>query len=132
MEQLIADFNRSTILTFANHTHYDLIYDAGGVFTRTPIAKGSIIGEVYGARAYIWEIDHSDYLIIDQDFVLDTSQLPIPRPILSMVREENSTNHMANCTIVTSEDGTRFHLQATADIGTNCELVYYILGHMYL
>lgn len=127
MEQLIASFNRA--VSISTSTPIQLVLEDGGVVTYSPISRGTVIGEVYGTPAYIWELDHSDYIIIDQDYVLDTSTLPSPRSILTMVREENNTHNMGNCTIntVTFAEGHRFFMQATSDIMPGSELVYYIL-----
>lgn len=131
MNDLIAEFNRVTALTVVNPTPYALVLQYGGVYSESYIPKGTVLGEVFGTQAYIWEIDHGDYMMVDQDYVLDTSELKAPRSILTFVREENSTNNMANCTIVTT-DGPRFFLQTTSDIPIGAEVVYFILGHMYI
>jgi hypothetical protein len=131
MEELIASFNKATCLTYHNPTGFDLVVEGWAVYTRSYIPEHTIIGEIFGEQRYIWEMNHSDYVIVDQDYVLDTSTLPSPRSIVTMVREENATNNMANCTVVTC-DGPRFFLQATKDILPDTELVYYVLGHMYI
>lgn len=131
MEQLIADFNRITSLTVSNPTPFDLRLEDGGVVTYSYIPRDCIIGEIKGDPSYIWELDHSDYMIVAEEYVLDMSRSQLPRSILTMVREENASTNMGNCTIV-SCDGPRFFLQATTNIVATSELVYYTLGHMYI
>lgn len=131
MEQLIADFNRVTSLSVSNPTPFDLRLEDGGVVTYSYIPCNCIIGEIQGDPAYIWELNHSDFMIVSEEYVLDMSRSSFPRSILTMVREENASTNMANCTIV-SCDGPRFFLQATKNIVATSELVYYDLGHMYI
>lgn len=131
MEQLITDFNRVTCLSVSNPTPFDLRLEDGGVVTYSYIPRDCIIGEIKGRPAYIWELDHSDFMIVAEEYVLDMSRCPAPRSILTFMREENASVNMANCTVVTTEDH-RFFLQATTNIVATSELVYYVLGHMYI
>ena len=131
MEQLIADFNRVTSLSVSNPTPFDLRLEDGGVVTYSYIPRDCIIGEIKGEPSYIWELKHSDYMIVASEYVLDMSRSPCPRSILTLVREENASSNAANCTIV-SCDGPRFFLQATKNIVATSELVYFDLGHMYI
>lgn len=132
MDDLIEDFSRSLTLSVYDPTPFSLIYQYKSVYTYSYINKGTIIGEIVGKPAYIWEIDHSDYIIIDQDYVLDvSSSCNGRRSVLTLVREENDSNNAANCTIVsTTEDTPRFFLQATTNITPDTELVYYVLRFM--
>lgn len=106
----------------------------GGVYCATPIPAGMIIGEVRGEPKYIWEIDHERFVIVDKEYVIDVSS---EHSVVSRIREENATMNRANCTIVSvvgdSESGeASFFFQTVADIPEYTELVYYVIGHMYL
>jgi hypothetical protein len=134
MDGLIAQFSRSTTLHFYNPTQFELEFYNEGVHTHNRIPADTVVGEIEGDPAYIWDISHNDYIIVGEDFVLDCSKLT-PRPILTMVREENSTNEYANCMIVSVVNErtgyTKFFLKTIADVWEGTELVYTVDEYMY-
>lgn len=104
----------------------------GGVYCAAPIPAGTMIGEVRGEPKYIWEIDHDRYVIVDEDYILDVTT---EYDVVSRIREENATANGANCTVVSvaGDNGQNsFFFQAVTDIPAYTELVYYVIGHMYL
>ncbi len=130
MEDLIAEFNRATVLQWYNPTHFNLeVAVGGGVLTNSFIKNGTVIGEIEGEPMYIWDMNHHDYIIVGDEFVLDVSRQS-PRNILSYVREENQSNSPNNCiieTVVQVHTGdTRFFLQSIRDIHIGEELVYLV------
>lgn len=109
---------------------YPLRYDNGAVLTTTFIPNAACIGEMVGNQAYIWEMHHSEYIFIDDDLVLDVSAI-IPRPILSLMKDDNQSDLAPNCTIQIKEHcdsagryKLSFWLLATRPIFPNEELVY--------
>lgn len=97
----------------------------GGIYTYSFIRCGTILGEIRGYPAYIWEMFHSHYMIVDRDYVIDVLD---EYSILGYIREENATNNVGNCTIVSTDEETpRFYIQATRDIVATSEMVYYVL-----
>lgn len=128
MEELCADFARSTQLQVYNSTPFQLYLGVGGgVFAGERFLAYTCIGEIVGLPAYIWDLDHHDYLIVDDEYVLDVSLLS-PRSILTWMREENQTDSLSNCVIrmevneKTQE--SRFFLWTTKRIDVDEELVY--------
>ncbi len=132
MEQLIADFNRSTVLQWYNPTFFHLdLQPQGGVITESRIPANTRIGELEGEPMYIWDMTHNDYIIVGDEFVLDISKQH-PRSILNYVREENQSGNPNNCVVVTvcnHETGeTRFFLDSIYNIEPGQELVYAVEG----
>lgn len=144
MDDLIAQLQRSLVITVVNNTSYDLYTTVDvsslqssehvGVFTRSFIAKGAMIGELLGDPMYIWDMKHNDFIIVGEEFVLDMSNQN-PRTILSYLREDNQSPYRSNCIIsqhVCYETGdTRFFLVAMNDIHPQEELVYTVTDFMY-
>ena len=128
MEELCSDFARSTQLQIHNPTSFQLYLNVGGgVFSSQQLFAHTCIGEIEGVPMYIWDVDHNDYMIVDDEFVVDVSQT-CPRSILTWVRDENQSDAVANCVIrmdvneTTRE--TRFFLWTTARLDEGDELVY--------
>lgn len=130
MDSLINDFARLLQPLFYRG-------ESGGVYCRERIPTGTVLCEVVGTRRYIWEIEHTEYVIIDRDYVMDIRGIRSDgacRTILSAIREENATASGANCTISVIEDegakgaeGARFFIRATRDIEPGEEIVYYVV-----
>lgn len=132
MEQLIADFNRATVLQWYNPTFFHLHPDPdGGVITQSRIVAGTRIGQLEGEPMYIWDMAHNDYIIVGDEFVLDISK-QFPRNILHYVREENQSGNISNCVIVTecneTTGETKFYLDSCRNIEPGEELVYIVQG----
>lgn len=105
----------------------------GGVYCKEFIPAGTVLCEVLGVRSYIWEINHTEYVIVDRDYVVDirgNKHDGACGTILSAIREENATDNGANCTIeIIDSEGTtepRFFIRATRDIEPGTEIVYYV------
>lgn len=135
LEELIADFNRATVLHWYNPTPFHLsVQNGGGVITHSFIPKNTTIGEIEGEPMYIWDMTHYEYIIVGDEYVLDVSKQS-PRSILSYIREENQTDLPNNCTIITTNDyntgNTRFFLQSIRDIQIDEELVYFVPSDIY-
>lgn len=136
MDQLCADFVRSTQLRVYNPTPFHLyLGNDGGVFSDQSIPSYTCIGEIHGEPMYIWDMSHQDYIIVGEEFVLDVSKL-VPRPILSWLREDNQSDMMSNCVINTEFDYNtgdyRFFLFTTAPINEGDELVYSVIDFRYM
>lgn len=126
MEQLIADFQKVATLTIVNNTLYQLYYDGTGVMSVDYIAKGSYIGEIPGVPQYIWDISHTEYVLVDEDMVLDVSMNR--QSILTYLREDSQSENVANCQIIVEHDDqqkeTRVFVVATENIVPGQEIVY--------
>lgn len=131
MDALCADFEMATQLRFYNPTYFNLYIDPGddgkGVYTDQFIPSNTCIGEIEGEPAYIWDIRHTRYLIVDDDFVLDVSKLN-PKPVFAWLREDNESDSFANCIIqcqTNHETGeNKFYLWSISPISQGQELVY--------
>lgn len=144
MDDIISQLQRSLVINIVNNTPYDLYTNVDvsslqssehvGVFTRSYIAKGSVIGEITGDPMYVWDVPHNDFIIVGEEFVLDMSK-QVPRTILSYLREDNQSPYRSNCIIsqqVCYRTGdTRFFLVAMSEIHPLEELVYTVTDFMY-
>jgi hypothetical protein len=134
IDDLIEDFNRAACVSVFNQTRYDLYLENGGVFTGSYIPANVCIGQIHGDPMYIWDIDHREFIIISDDFVLDVSKMS-PRPILTWIREDNQTYHEANCSIEVRQCEltcqTEIYLYSQKMIYPGDELVYKIIGRFY-
>jgi hypothetical protein len=129
MDQLIADFQRATYVEPYNDSVYGLAYDPSvrGVRALETIPAGSCIGEIMGEPKYVWDVTHSEFIFIDNDMIVDVSGCT-PRPVLTMIQENNQTANPVNCSIVVEQDQfrceTRVYVYATRQIDEGQELVY--------
>lgn len=71
-------------------------------------------------------MQHADYIIIDDDYVIDTSSCD-HKYILSLIREDNQTMNPINCSIIV--DDNRVFLVAITNIMPGSELVYTIRNY---
>lgn len=137
MDQLCADFVRSTQLRVYNPTpfHLHIGPDGSGVIAGQNIPAYTCVGEIEGEPMYIWDMTHQDYVIVGEEFVLDVSKLS-PRPILAWLREENQTDMMNNCVINTefnqSTGEHKFYLFTTVPVNEGDELVYSVIDYRYM
>lgn len=135
MDDLLFEFQRCATLSMYNPTPFHLeMKIGGGVITKQCLPQSVTLGEVHGIPTYIWDITHTDYMIVADEFVLDVSQ-QYPRPILTYVREEQSTESFANCLLITEScehTGTnRFFLRTIREIQPGEELVYITMDYPY-
>lgn len=129
VDVLAAEFARASSLSHVNDTLFSLEYDPVErmVVSRQFIPKGTRIGYVAGIPTYIWDITHAEYMFVNDEQVLDVSNL-YPRPITTMIRNENDTWNHANSIMYVENDDDRHEtmvsLYATADIRPGDEIVY--------
>jgi hypothetical protein len=124
MDHLSEAFARLSVLRSSSAVS---VYQGGdgGVYCGAPIAAGTVLGRIRGRPAYIWELEHERYMIVDRDYVLDVSGATAPEDWVTWVREENATWSATNCEIATDDDGATFFLRAKADVPAHTELVYF-------
>lgn len=118
-------FSKSANITVENNTPYELYLNETGLCSGQILEQGLIIGEIYGDMAYIWELDHIDFIILDNDFVLDVKKYK--KHILTYIREDNETSNLNNCCIqmMTDEKNiSRFYIITEKIIMPHEELVY--------
>lgn len=144
MDEIISQLQRSLVINIVNNTPFDIYTNVDvstlqssehvGVFTRSFIAKGTVIGEIVGDPMYVWDMSHNDFIIVGEEFVLDMSK-QVPRTVLSYLREDNQSPYKSNCIIsqhVCYQTGdTKFFLVAMSDIHPSEELVYTVTDFMY-
>ena len=115
----------ASAISVKNPTQIALYVKNNALYANQVIMENTIIGEIYGDPAYIWEIQHNHYILINNDMVLDI--LRYMDSVISYVREENQTYQMSNCYIrmITEKDcTTRFFLITKGMIMPHEELVY--------
>jgi len=100
IDQLAAQFGKTTSINIINNTPYHLFYDdeMNSVKSEEYIMEGSKIGIVPGDPKYIWEISHSEYMFVNDEYIVDVSNL-YPRPLITYIRNENESWTRANCII---------------------------------
>ena len=129
IDQLAADLHRGTTLQWKNTTKFKLEYreDSGGVMSGEFIPKGTKIGVVPGTPTYVWDITHAHYMFVNDDQVLDVGHVH-PRPLITMIRNENDTWSKTNCTMLVEHDDVCHNsyvvMYACEDIFVGDELVY--------
>lgn len=125
IDNLADRFSNSMIITLYNPTHYQLFICNEGLYTQELIKANTILGELNGIPTYIWEIRHNNYIIIDDELILDVQNCK--GNMLNHVREENLTNNPSNCCIFMrheKDNSSKFYLVCTKDIAINDEIVY--------
>ena len=129
MDDLGACFLRSVSIVGHNNRgcYYNLEYDpeSGRVISATTVLKGAVLGALYGTPRYIWEVNHSEYIFVDEDLIVDVSH-EVPRQILSLMRDDNQSDQPSNCEVRVEhlEDIMHFSVVATRNICPGDELVY--------
>jgi len=103
--------------------------DPPGVFSGCRIARGAILGELAGTPRDIYEIRHTEYMILTESCVLDLRSDPErscehERSVLTWITEDNCTFAEVNCRILRDVREDRFYMQAIAEIRRNAQLVY--------
>lgn len=134
MDMLIATFHRSVAVDHENGSPFLLaISECGGVIAHEHIPVGSCIGELAGTPCYIWDIHHTEYIIVGEDMVLDLAHTR--RTVLSFVREENETSSPCNCRVAIESDvhmsKHRCFVYALRAIQPGEELVYAVDPYTY-
>lgn len=126
MDDLIDAFNRGANVETVDKA---VLVD-GKVFAQIFIPACTSIGQLPGVPAYIWEMHHPHYIFIDDDRVLDVSQLE-PRPTLSFIRDDDESDAAANCVVDIRETygpdvyTLSFWLMSTRPILPGEEIVYH-------
>jgi hypothetical protein len=103
--------------------------DPPGVFSGCRIARGAILGELAGTPRDIYEIRHTEYMILTESCVLDLRSDPErscehERSVLTWIAEDNCTFADVNCRILRDVREDRFYMQAIAEIARGAQLVY--------
>jgi len=103
--------------------------DPPGVFSGRDIARGTILGEIAGTPRDIYDIRHTEYMMLTDSCMLDLRADPeqsceAERSILTWITEDNCTFAEVNCRILRDVSQDRFYMQAIADIPSNTQLVY--------
>jgi hypothetical protein len=132
MDELASMFMSANSISLYNPSHYNLYMMQGALFTSDPIHANSIIGEICGDRAYIWELNHDNYLLVNDELVLDIHRYM--SNMLSHVREENQTSAHSNCHIhmVSDTNGTiKFYLVCNRPIPPHTEVVYNVFDFVH-
>lgn len=121
----LVDMFAASAIAVNNPTSFSLYVKNNALYTNQVIMENMVVGEIHGDPGYIWEIQHNQYILINNDMVLDV--LRYMNTILSYVREENQSYQMSNCYIrmITEKDcTTRFFLITKSAIMPHEELVY--------
>lgn len=103
--------------------------DPPGVFSGCRIARGAILGELAGTPRDIYDIRHTEYMMLTDSCMLDLRADPErscehERSVLTWVTEDNSTFAEVNCRILRDLSEDKFYMQAIADIARGEQLVY--------
>lgn len=135
IEQLAAQFGKTTTINIINTSPYYLKYndEEQKVISNEWIYEGSRIGIIPGEPKYIWEISHSEYMFVNDEYIMDVSNL-YPRPLITYIRNENESWTRANCIIKLENDneGNPIVAMYTIDkIYPNDELVYTVENCRY-
>lgn len=125
IDELSECFSNSAIITLHNPSPYKLYVSNRALHTQGSLEAQTVVGELTGNPAYIWETRHNEYILIEDELVLDVQQHKTN--MLNHVREENWSENLSNCYIrmrVSQNGDTRFYLVTKADIYPHQELVY--------
>lgn len=127
IDELTESLSNTVIISLHNPSPYHLYMNNRALYTEGLICGEMVIGEITGNQVYIWETQHNEYILIENELVLDIQQNK--KNMLNHVREENCSNNPSNCYIhmVVRKDGsTHFYLCTKQDIFPHEELVYSI------
>lgn len=134
MEQLAALMSRALHVSHKETgSVFDIRYDGEtrSVYSMEHIPRDTCIGFLEGSPMYIWDISHSEYIFVEEDLVLDMSEVS-PRSILSFMHCEDETDNEANCVVVVDHNHvtceTRFFVKTICDIYPGHEVVYSVDG----
>ena len=122
---LTDSFSKSLNINVKNNTPYNLYLQNGSLYSGQIIKENTVIGEINGYPCYIWEINHNDYIIIDNEMILNTQIYK--EDIVSYVREENETSNISNCFIkmyINQYGNKKFYL-VTKSVILPCEEIVY-------
>lgn len=116
------NINSSTFSTI----NTDILYlHSDGLYTSQFVAANTIIGELTGKPTYVWDVKDTNYVIIDDDMVLDIGEYQ--SNIVNHVQEENCTINPSNSYVSMSllkDGGSRFYLITNQNIMPFREIVY--------
>lgn len=113
------------IMPPVNPTPYNIYLKEGGLYSAQIIPPNTIIGELVGDPDYIWNVKHNNYIIIDDELVLDVSRYN--SNMLTYVREENLTSNLSNtfiCMKLNKNGQMEFKLVTKSAILPDDEIVY--------
>lgn len=108
-DALLSAFSKGIQINIPNDSYFSLEYNehTQQVIAKQFIPAGTCLGQIYGEPTYIWDICHSDYMFVDEDMVLDVSK-NVPRTMLTLIRDDNQTDHPKNCVIYVEQDDRTF------------------------
>lgn len=100
-----------------------------GVYSGGWIPRDAVLGEIEGTPRDIYEIHHTEYMLLTDSCVLDLRSDPArscrdERALLSWANEDNETFAAVNCRLVREVRANRFYLQAVRDIAPDDAIVY--------
>lgn len=125
MDEFTEVFNNSVLISIHNSSPYHLCVQQGALYSMEYIGENIVIGELQGTPCYIWEINHNEYIIVDDELVLNIQQYKTS--MLSHIREENMSSNPSNCYIrmvIKKDGGAHFHLITKRPVLPGQELVY--------
>lgn len=125
VDDLSEYFSNSVTINLNNPSSYRLYINNRRVYTEEYIPSNTVLGELNGKSTYIWEIKHNNYIIVDDELVLDIEDTK--NNILNMVQEENCSNNVSNSYIYmyTKTNGdVHFFIITKEHIMPNQEIVY--------
>ena len=132
------NLNLNSQPTWYNNSPFDVRYfdNEKRVKSMEFIADHAFIGFVPGRVSYTWAYElylHFDSLIyLDDDYVIDTSDL-YPKPVLTLINNSVESDNISNCVIIYShgdcDQDIKCSMFATRNINPGDELVYDILHY---
>jgi hypothetical protein len=128
MEELLAAFStHCSLLPASVHiNNYLYLRDDNNVYTSIYIPANTVLGEIYGVIKNYFEVNHTQYMVLNDERVLDISEQILfyeTRDIITFIAQDNwSWNHV-NCVIERNDEG-RFYMKTTKPIDVHQELVY--------
>lgn len=129
IEHLVACFGRGSAISWKQDSPFELQYDGEmkAVIAREYIPTDTCLGYLEGLPMYVWDMNHSEYVFVQHDLVLDVSQLH-PRPLLTLMRSEDESENHSNCMVIVEHNHdtheTRFPVYTTRPIRYGDEIVY--------
>lgn len=125
VDELIDSFSKSVLINLYNPSPYQLYVKDGALYTEVYIPPNHVLGELSGTPSYIWEMKHNDYIIVDDELVLNIENTK--HNMLHFVQEENCSRNISNSRIwmQLSKDGDKnFYLLSKNEIFPHQEIVY--------
>lgn len=126
MEELLSAFGKCNLKPVYQRSPYFFFDYENNLCTTSYIAENTVLGEIKGVVKNIYDIHHTDYMILYDENVLDVSEQLIyqgSRDIITYMPEDNYSWNHANCILFRNEEG-RFYLKTRHSILPHQALVY--------